>query len=79
MPFVWLREECLPLPHNWGEGVRERSQHIMSDKIQNHIALPPEIHAFMCARCGAVGLSPDSVCGNTGPAKERGLVRYRES
>jgi predicted RNA-binding Zn-ribbon protein involved in translation (DUF1610 family) len=41
----------------------------MSDKIQNHVPLPPDIHAFMCARCGVVALSLNNVCEIQGRLK----------
>jgi predicted RNA-binding Zn-ribbon protein involved in translation (DUF1610 family) len=41
----------------------------MSDKIPNHVPLPPDIHAFVCARCGAVALSPENVCEVQGRLK----------
>jgi len=34
----------------------------MMEKAEEHIPLPPEIHAFECAICGAVSLSPEGVC-----------------
>jgi ribosomal protein S27AE len=27
-----------------------------------HVPLPPETHAWFCARCGAVSLDPERVC-----------------
>ena len=34
----------------------------MAGKIEGHIPLPRETHAFVCANCGAVSLRQDGIC-----------------
>ena len=34
----------------------------MTEKDTEHVPLPAETHAFICANCGAVSLSPEGVC-----------------
>jgi hypothetical protein len=34
----------------------------MAEEFERHIPLPHETHAFVCALCGAVSLSPEGVC-----------------
>ena len=34
----------------------------MTERIEKHIPLPRETHAFICALCGAVSLKPDGIC-----------------
>jgi len=34
----------------------------MTEKIESHVPLPRETHAFMCANCGAVSLRPEGIC-----------------
>ncbi len=34
----------------------------MSEEIKEHVPLPKETHAFVCANCGAVALDQNNIC-----------------
>jgi uncharacterized OB-fold protein len=42
----------------------------MSDQFKNHVPLPVDTPAFICAGCGAVALDPNSICELQGKGKK---------